>query len=237
MTDATLDSRRSEAERRLAEGRRRRGAAVLDDGDLGHAVVAEAAATVEALDEAEAEQVRRQRAADAAAGERRRAEIRAEVRLAEQRRREATAAAEQAARDMVANLLEVEREAETINAAAVKLGLPAPTGLSVHSIRDHFSDYVTALFFAAGARTGYGRAHWNSPRVKATVNWAEAEKARVLGGINALLSDKPAPAPLKAPAAAPAVDPEAPEAPAGMAPVLNAAGETVRYVEADSAAT
>jgi hypothetical protein len=183
---------REELSRRRDTLRAARGRAVLDGEVFNCAELDAVEAALEACDDAEAEEVRRERAEAAQAAAQRRAGVVAVVARLDGERLAAMAAAEQAAAAMVVALSEARRLASEIAYAMMPLGPAVPASLMAAAVDRRIATFIAGALYPI--RTDQyslgGTLEWHAP-VAPITGWAEVERDRTSRDITALLEGTP----------------------------------------------
>jgi hypothetical protein len=174
----SLLDRRAEAEARLAEERRKRGAAMLDGGPVEGVEAIED--EIRAIDDALTEEVRRQRVVAADAEETRAGGIRAELAAAERERLDAVARAEAAAGILVSALRDAlaacVRENDLMKALGGQRQLPLEIGVFEGRLADLLS--LTLNTIVPGRLDWrFGHIKMRPPFGEASDGWRAAEEA------------------------------------------------------------
>ena len=169
-----------DAETRLAELRRKRGAAVLDGRPLDAIEIAATEAELDALAEAEAEQIRRQREAEAARIAALQKVLSAELRDREKARLHLVAQAEAAARELSASLTGVFAAAEAERSTIKRMGKPVPPVLGDEPLARRLGERLAATlstFRTYPPRLGPSVVWGSTPSwVDPAASWPDAER-------------------------------------------------------------
>lgn len=162
MTAPTLLDRRATAEAAIATLEREQGAAALDGKSFDPTPLSRARMELAALDAAEAEAVRRDRATEADTRALEAAEAR--VRLAEllDRYVDATGDVEASAKALVDDLADVEAIADQMRGEVRGLGHIIPISLDTSESRNKLSALLATALRKAGGRNHFGGISWNS---------------------------------------------------------------------------
>ncbi len=176
MTEDTLDTRKAEVTERLADLRRQRGAALLDGNAFDHAEIDQLTAELSAIEAAEAEAVRRERATSAEQGRQRRRELLAAFKIEDARRLKAVADAETAAKRLGEALAEALGAGADCVLLMQALGLKPKTALEKRDSEIRFGGRLAvALRPVTGHRQTLGHLILPPPAPSHSADWVEDE--------------------------------------------------------------
>ncbi|MBB4277246.1 hypothetical protein [Rhizobium mongolense] len=173
---ATISERISAVEATLAALRAKRGAAVLDDSVFDALEYANLEGELEALRDAEGEQVRRERHAAGSARTAHKAEQRDRLKDLERQRTEALKRAEEATRALAASLERTLSLNDQMAAAAHEIAGSVPSPLNGLDFARRLSNRLAAVMATiAGHRHRLGNLEWHNSMSKPSDDWAAGE--------------------------------------------------------------
>lgn len=176
MTDFV--ERRAEVETTLDEARRARGAAMLDGKRVDHRAVTDAEGELAAIDAAETERTRRERAAADQQWRTRRDRLRGELARQEELRLAAIADANAAARTLAAALGRVLAISDGVARLAHQIaGKAAPMPLGAPAVRSRLGGRLAAILASVpGCRARLGSCSWSHFSLYGDADeWLDAE--------------------------------------------------------------
>jgi hypothetical protein len=186
-----LTARKTDALTRLDTMRQERGAAMLDGADFDHAAFAAVETELEALTEAEGEQVRRDRNAMARAEAERLNGLRNTLTIVEEQRLDAVDRAEKAARELADALKEVQARSADASKLIRALDAGNAMHLDAYSVELRLSNRLaTALKPVTGLRRRFGQIVFPEAQNAYYSPWRAAEQAIAAPDLSRAKGDK-----------------------------------------------
>lgn len=170
---------RSAIEDRIETLKRERGAAKLDGRKFDGSAIETLETELAALNDADGERARRDRAAAQAEIEEQRTKLRGQLATIEQDRLAAVADAEKAARSLSESIGRVIECSGDLATTLHRLTGAVPTELHVAEIENRLASRLSAVMRTTKGRSRYriGHLDWLASHFSPETNWQEAEKA------------------------------------------------------------
>ena len=190
MSDFNLAERADVARERLETLRHERGAALLDDKPIAHDPIIQVEQEIDALGEAEAEAVRRQREAAAVEIAATRKRLVGEIEQYEIERQAQLHKAQMAAHDLVAAMTAAMMAGSNMGIRFSQLGKASPMALSPSAFGARIGDRLGAILGTMSSfRTHMGAVKWRGTYRLPTDDWAKQEAAEMASEIATLKKD------------------------------------------------